>query len=454
MKDMSANPNGQDYSTEAAKETKEVATKKIVSALLTTLEHQLGREPTTDELAEALQQKQEIEEAAGSEEDDGLPNILKYKIYYGLKSNPDGAKEPDPESPIYYENHDGSSWFDVDNGMWSSEKPRSLDHFYSRCLGDSENQKDVFDAIVYGVMGDDDYHKLSQTTGMLDPRCVRAYELHKRAKEQYETIQSMEKSIEEMVAPASEPGANLMQEIMQSAGLNSEVPAMEMQEAPHEPRQLLLESPFGVDPRLRRYIQAEIASSMDVIVARVLEALEPQENPQAADHTWDISYPTDGLEKSDNPEEDHPALSSPEALKAAHGRKVFVYFNLHKKLWSVKDHQTGKVIAHAKKVSVDNPTFKVSEAGRQRVLQEKKKNVHAGVFGSLNAAHDDFSGQGRSRVSYNPYKAGHFYESGTDNPVHTAEHATLHVEEKPGQDGKPARIPHVFAKNAAKKAAF
>lgn len=270
---MSANPNGQDYSTDAAKETKEVATKKIVSALLTTLEHQLGREPTPEELAEALQQKQEVEEAADPEEDDGLPNILKYKIYYGLKSNPDGAKEPDPESPIYYENHDGTSWFDVDNGMWSSEKPRSLDHFYSRCLGDSENQKDVFDAIVYGVMGDDDYQKLSQTNGMLDPRCVRAYELHKRAKEQYETIQSMEKSIEEMVAPTSEPGTNLMQEIMQSAGLNSEAPAIEMQEAPHEPRQLLLESPFGVDPRLRRYIQAEIAGSIETIAAKVLEKL-------------------------------------------------------------------------------------------------------------------------------------------------------------------------------------
>lgn len=174
----------------------------------------------------------------------------------------------------------------------------------------------------------------------------------------------------------------------------------------------------------------------------------------SAGHIWDMEHVLDGtedkhdgLDKSETEEAPKHDLSSPEALKSAHGKKVFVYFNLHKKVWSVKDHKTGKVIAHAKKVSVDNPTFKVSEAGRQRVLAEKKKNVHAGVVGSLNAHHDDFSGEGRKRVSYNPYKAGHFYESGTDNPVHNASHATLHVEEKQTPEGKAARIPHVFAKD-------
>ena len=173
----------------------------------------------------------------------------------------------------------------------------------------------------------------------------------------------------------------------------------------------------------------------------------------AADKLSDVAHYIMGFNESRGDElgktdEESPkaSLSSPEALKAAHGRKVFVYFNLHKKVWSVKDHKTGKVIAHAKKVSVDSPTFKVSEAGRQRVLAEKKKNVHAGVVGTLNAHHDDFSGEGRKRVSYNPYKAGHFYESGTDNPVHSAHHATLHVEEKQTPEGSTARIPHVFAK--------
>ena len=64
--------------------------------------------------------------------------------------------------------------------------------------------------------------------------------------------------------------------------------------------------------------------------------------------------------------------------------KVFVYFNLHKKVWSVKALEgpnKGKVIEHTTNINIANAKFKVSEAGRQRVLKEKKKNVHAGVTG-------------------------------------------------------------------------
>lgn len=64
--------------------------------------------------------------------------------------------------------------------------------------------------------------------------------------------------------------------------------------------------------------------------------------------------------------------------------KVFVYWNLHKNLWSVKSLEgfhKGKVIARLSSVNLKNCIFKVSEAGRQRVLQTK--NVHAGVVGYL-----------------------------------------------------------------------
>ena len=66
--------------------------------------------------------------------------------------------------------------------------------------------------------------------------------------------------------------------------------------------------------------------------------------------------------------------------------KVFVYFNLHKKLYSIKALDgpcKGRVVAHATHVALDNCTFAVSEAGRQRVIREQKKNVHAGVMGIL-----------------------------------------------------------------------
>ena len=73
--------------------------------------------------------------------------------------------------------------------------------------------------------------------------------------------------------------------------------------------------------------------------------------------------------------------------------RVFVYFNLHKKCLSVKaleGESKGRVIAHADSVELVNATFKVSQAGRQRVLRERRKNVHAGVVGTMTnlPAHD------------------------------------------------------------------
>jgi hypothetical protein len=55
------------------------------------------------------------------------------------------------------------------------------------------------------------------------------------------------------------------------------------------------------------------------------------------------------------------------------GERVFVYFNLRRKQWSVKSLETGSVIHHANFVWLMNCMFKVSEAGR--------KNVHPGVEG-------------------------------------------------------------------------
>ena len=46
-----------------------------------------------------------------------------------------------------------------------------------------------------------------------------------------------------------------------------------------------------------------------------------------------------------------------------------VYWNLNRRCWSVKDPATGKVVAHADRVVLSDAVFKVSEAGRQRVLR-------------------------------------------------------------------------------------
>lgn len=103
--------------------------------------------------------------------------------------------------------------------------------------------------------------------------------------------------------------------------------------------------------------------------------------------------------------------------------RVFVYFNLHRKCWSVKALEgpsKGRVIMHTLSLLLTCCTFRVSEAGRQRVLKERRKNVHAGVVGYLT---DDGAsvGDAPAAVSYNPYRAGHFYAKNTGAAVYSAD---------------------------------
>lgn len=103
--------------------------------------------------------------------------------------------------------------------------------------------------------------------------------------------------------------------------------------------------------------------------------------------------------------------------------RVFVYFNLHKLLWSVRALEgpsKGRVIEHAREVYLVGCHFRVSEAGRQRVLRERRKNVHAGVVGRLAGAAPVTAREG-TRVSYNPYNHPTFVRAGSAEPVHRAD---------------------------------
>lgn len=82
-------------------------------------------------------------------------------------------------------------------------------------------------------------------------------------------------------------------------------------------------------------------------------------------------------------------------------RRVKIYWNLHKKCFSVQ--YKGIVIAHKDTVCLENVEFKVSEAGRQRVLRESRKNVHATVHGYL-VDSLELDVDKLRKVSYNPYK--------------------------------------------------
>ena len=61
--------------------------------------------------------------------------------------------------------------------------------------------------------------------------------------------------------------------------------------------------------------------------------------------------------------------------------RVKVYFNLNLGCLSVIDSETGLLYCHAHRVELKDASFRVQEAGRQRVLREKRKNVHAYIVG-------------------------------------------------------------------------
>jgi hypothetical protein len=104
--------------------------------------------------------------------------------------------------------------------------------------------------------------------------------------------------------------------------------------------------------------------------------------------------------------------------------KKRVYFNLHKRLFSVQEKVNGqwKVIGHTDDITLYNVTFKVSEAGRQRVLKERRKNVHGYVEGYPS----DYEGALTTQIRYNPYKYDSFVDE-LDGKVYSSRFAKLQL---------------------------
>jgi hypothetical protein len=116
--------------------------------------------------------------------------------------------------------------------------------------------------------------------------------------------------------------------------------------------------------------------------------------------------------------------------------RVEVYFNLHKKVFSVRSVMTGRVILHTDKVHISNPKFVVRKSGRDKVLRERKKNVHAFVRGDATYFDDELSPM--SDLAYNPYKYASFVDKHTEQPVYAADRAYMYLNEA----GKPVIKAH------------
>jgi hypothetical protein len=136
--------------------------------------------------------------------------------------------------------------------------------------------------------------------------------------------------------------------------------------------------------------------------------------------------------------------------KIDESRKVFIYKNLHKDCWSVK--QDGLVKMHATDLSLFDCSFRVNQRGRQQVLEERRKNVHAGISGYIDLDWDeeDISREGQKTklATYNPYKYKSFVRVEDDTkPVFWASTARLSTAKSKGEKDKVYFVPCIDSAN-------
>ena len=102
--------------------------------------------------------------------------------------------------------------------------------------------------------------------------------------------------------------------------------------------------------------------------------------------------------------------------------RVFVYYNLRRKVWSVRALQgpnKGKVVAHSATVLLHNAVGKVC----------RQRNVHAGIVGTLVHLEREGLFYGHT-VTYNPCRYTSFVYEDTELPFNTqAEYAYLHGQQ-------------------------
>jgi hypothetical protein len=118
-----------------------------------------------------------------------------------------------------------------------------------------------------------------------------------------------------------------------------------------------------------------------------------------------------------------PCFKYPSDSKELLGQRVRIYRNLRKQCFSVL--LRGRVVAHCYCAVLTDVEFRVSPAGRARVLREKRKNVHAFAIGTVVGPDCLRSGDGLRRITYNPYKAGTFTDA-AGCPVYRASMVLLY----------------------------
>jgi hypothetical protein len=104
------------------------------------------------------------------------------------------------------------------------------------------------------------------------------------------------------------------------------------------------------------------------------------------------------------------------------GQAIRVYRNIRKKLFSIQDRKTRRLIAYADSLFLTDVEMKIGRAGQLRTRKERQKNIHAFIVGNYFECDNkkiDTSNIWKP-VYYNPYKTDTFINVETGEPVFKA----------------------------------
>ena len=108
------------------------------------------------------------------------------------------------------------------------------------------------------------------------------------------------------------------------------------------------------------------------------------------------------------------------------GKRFKIYRNLHRQSFSIqgylKEKKGYRVVDRADCAVMENVMFKVMQTGRERVVKEKRKNVHAFVM-PLSYKHLSKRASSKQNteelreIYYNPYKYNSFVYKDTEESL-------------------------------------
>jgi hypothetical protein len=108
--------------------------------------------------------------------------------------------------------------------------------------------------------------------------------------------------------------------------------------------------------------------------------------------------------------------------------KHFVYRNLRTKTWSLRSSKR-IVVGHPTEIWLDDVTLIVSEKVRRRIIQTKRKEVHAGARGNI-APSAELLLPEMIEITYNPYKYESFVRVFDETPISKAKLVFLDSNKK------------------------